>query len=335
MIEQAILKLSDGKNLSSKEAKGTFEEIMSGKANEIQIASFLVGLKEKGETVEEIAAAAEVMRGKMISKKFPGIIVDTCGTGGSGKNKFNISTISAFVIAGCGLKVAKHGNRAASGRIGSADVLEALGINLQIPAHAAFEALEKVGISFFFAPTFHKAMKYAAPVRKKLKIRTIFNILGPLCNPALANVQVIGVFDKNLIRPLAEVLKKLGGKASFLVHSEDGLDEVSISAATYAVELKNKRIRELKIKPSDFGIRQAKLQNIHGGDAQENAKIMLGILKGKLGPKRDIVLMNASLALIAAGKAKTFKQAFKLAGKSIDSGNALEKLAQLRAFYQI
>jgi anthranilate phosphoribosyltransferase len=335
MIDKLIAKLVEKKGLTAYEAKKAFEEIMSGKASEVEISSFLVALKEKGETVEEITAAARVMRSKMISQKIPGIVVDTCGTGGSGKNKFNISTVSAFVVAGCGLKVAKHGNRAASGRVGSADLLEALGINLNTAASVSFDALKRVGISFFFAPTFHRAMKYAAPVRKKLKIRTIFNILGPLCNPAGANIQVIGVFDKSLILPVAEVLKKLGSRACFVVHSDDGLDEVSIAAKATVAELKHGRIRQYKISPLDFGIKKQPLEGIRGGDAHENARILLEILKGKTGPKRDIVLMNASLALVAAGKAKNFKEGFKLAAESIDSQNALNKLEELREFYYI
>lgn len=331
MIKECIKKLANLKNLSAHETEAVFNEVTCGAATPSQIAAFLTALAIKGETSEEIAAAAKVMRKKSLKINCgvkPKTLLDTCGTGGSGINAFNISTCSAFVIAGCGVKVAKHGNRSSSG-CGSADVLEALGVNLAMPRQKVEESIKKIGIGFMFAPLFHSSMKYASGVRKEIGIRTIFNILGPLTNPAGANTQVLGVCKKELVNKLCEVLKKLGVKRAFVVHGSDLLDEITITGPTYIAELKNNRISRFTVTPADFGFKKASNASIMGGDAGKNASIILKILKGEESPRRNIVLMNASCALVASGIAKNFKDGVRIASESIDSGAALNKLRQL------
>src|SRR3989338_1035721 len=334
MIKEAIAKLVDGKNLDSKEAEEAMEEIMSGKSTDAQIAGFLVALRLKEETVDEITSFARVMRQKAKKIDFDSpneIIVDTCGTGGDNSGTFNISTAAAFVLAGADLKVAKHGNKSASSKCGSADVLEALGVNLEATSESAAECIKKIGIGFLYAPLFHNAMKYAIGPRKELGVRTVFNILGPLTNPANAKVQIIGVFDPNLTEALAYVLKNLGLKSALVVHGS-GLDEITTTGATKISELSEGKVRTYYIKPEDFGFRQNKLSEIQAKSIQENADSLLDVLKGGNGAKRNIVLMNAGAAIYIAGKASDINEGIEIAKQSIDSGKALEKLNLLRDF---
>lgn len=336
MIKQAISKIVDGKNLTQAEMTKAFGEIMNGQAEPAQISAFITALRIKGETVDEITAAARVMRKFAttidIKTSKSDIIVDTCGTGGSGKNTFNISTTVAFVVAGCGIKVAKHGNRSASSQCGSADVLEGLGVNLKLSPQQVEECAKSIGIGFLFAPLFHSAMKYAVPVRKAIRIRTIFNILGPLSNPANATSQILGVYDKKLTTIMAKVLGNLGVKRAFVVHGLDGLDEISIAAPTQISELKNKKVKTYVIMPRKYSIKKAPLKAIKGGNAQENAQAVLSVLKGRKGPKQNTVLLNAAYAIYASGIARTIKEAIQKAQESIDSGAALKKLEQLKEF---
>lgn len=330
MIREAIEKAGKRIDLTSAEMRGSFNEIMSGQAVIADTKEFLAVLRAKGETVEEITAAAKVMREKAarIRVDEPALI-DTCGTGGTGINTFNISTTAAFVAAGSGIKVAKHGNRSASCQCGSADVLEALGVKIDVGPERVAESIREVGIGFLFAPSFHTAMKHAVLARKELGGRTIFNILGPLSNPANAAYQVIGVYDAKLTETLAGVLKNLGLKRAFVVHGMDGLDEITIADRTKVTELKDNKLKTYFVSPEDFKIKTARLEDLSGGSAKENAEIVIAILKGEQGPRRDVVLMNASAAIVCAGRAKDFKTGMKLAAESIDSGRALEKLSAL------
>ena len=345
MIKEAISKIVMKEDLTRQEAIDVMTEIMTGQATEAQIASFITALRMKGETVDEITGCAQVMREhatRIKVKKNPvdidrdeinidwETIVDTCGTGGDKTKTFNVSTATAFVVAGCGVVVAKHGNRAVSSKCGSADVLEELGINLELSSEKVGECLNKIGIGFLYAPLLHSAMKYAIGPRRQIGIRTIFNILGPLTNPADANAQVLGVYSADLTEKLAYVLKNLGSKSAFVVHGMDSVDEISITGETQISELKNGGIRTYKIKPEDFGIKRASSGDITGGNAGENAKIIYEILKGTKGPKRDIVIINAAAALTAAGKSKNIAEGIKLAEKSIDSGRALKKMEELK-----
>ena len=331
MIREAIEKVTRRLDLSEGEMRLCFDEIMSGKATPAQIGSFLTALRMKGETVDEITGAAKVMREKSIHIDAGKVeaIVDTCGTGGSLISTFNISTTVAFVVAGCGLRVAKHGNRSASGACGSADVLEALGVRVDIGPDLVQRCLLEIGIGFMYAPLFHNAMKYAIDPRKEIGIRTIFNILGPLSNPANATSQLIGVCDAKLTEMVAQVLKRLGTKRAFIVYGTDSLDEITITGKTRVTELKAGRIRTYYVTPGEFGFKRARLEDIEGGDVKSNAEIVLSVLKGERGPCRDVVLMNASAALVSGFKAKDFKAGVKLAMESIDSGRALDKLLKL------
>ena len=328
-IKEATAKVVCFENLTERQMRSVFGEIMSGKATSSQIGAFITALRMKGETVDEITGAARVMREKATRIKVRGTVLDTCGTGGTGIKRFNISTTVAFVLAGCGVKVTKNGNRAASSHCGSADVLEQLGVKLDVSAKVTEKCLKNIGIGFLFAPLFHGAMKHAAGPRKEIGIRTIFNILGPLCNPASATCQVLGVFDERLTEPMAKVLKNLGTKRAFVVHGMDNLDEVTIAGKTKITELHNGRIRSYHVNPKTFGVKNAALKDIKGGSAKENAGIIKSILTGEIGPRRDVVLINSSVALMAAGKAKSFKEGVKLAAISIDSAQALEKLEKL------
>lgn len=332
MIRDAIDKVAKKIDLTEDETRQVFDEIMSGRAANGQIVSFLKFLSAKGETVEEIAGAVRVMREKSLKiDPGPGDIVDTCGTGGSPIDTFNISTTAAFVVAGCGLKVAKHGNRGASSRCGSADVLEALGVKLDAGVSVVEKCLREIGIGFMFAPLFHSAMKYAAGPRKEIGARTIFNVLGPLSNPAGAKSQVVGVYEARLVDLLAGVLKNLGSRRAFVVHGMDTLDEITIAGETKIAELNEGKIKMYNISPEKFGLKRAKLEDIKGGTAKDNAKILLSVLKDEKSPRRDVVLLNAAAALVAGFKAKDFKEGISLAGESIDSGRASDKLRQLIA----
>ncbi|PIU82848.1 MAG: anthranilate phosphoribosyltransferase [Elusimicrobia bacterium CG06_land_8_20_14_3_00_38_11] len=347
MIKEAIAKVVQKENLTEKEAIDVMTEIMTAQATESQIASFITALRMKGETIDEITGCAKVMREhatKIIVKKHAvdidrdeinidwETIVDTCGTGGDKTKTFNVSTATAFVAAGAGVVVAKHGNRAVSSKCGSADVLEELGINLELPREKVEECINKIGIGFLYAPLLHSAMKYAIGPRRQIGIRTIFNILGPLTNPAGANAQVLGVYSPDLTETLAFVLKNLGSKSAFVVHGIDAIDEISITGKTQISELKNGIIKTYTVKPEDFGLKKAKVGDIAGGDAKENAKIILDILTGKKGPKRDIVLLNTAAVLTAAGKSKNFKEGIELAQRSIDLGKALKKFEELKKY---
>jgi len=335
MITEALKKVIEFKDLNEEEAEAVMKEIMSGNAKPTQIAAILTALRMKGETIEEITAFAKIMR-EFSLKINPDVpkLLDTCGTGGDNLNTFNISTATAFVVS-VYVPVAKHGNKAVSSKSGSADVLEALGVNLNVPIERVKESIEKIGIGFLFAPNFHPAMKYATPVRRELGIRTVFNVLGPLTNPANANYQLMGVYDETLTEKLANVLKNLGLKGALVVHGS-GMDEITTIGKTKISELKNGEVKSYYIEPEDFGIKRAKLEDIKGGDAEENAKIIRNIFEGEeVGAKRDIVVLNAAYALYIAEEAKDVEGGIKLAEKSIDSGKALKKLEDLIEFYRL
>ena len=330
MIRESIHKLIEKKDLSRQEAYDTMTEIMSGNASEPLIASFLTALRMKGEVVAEIAGCAQAMREKStkIETKRANVI-DTCGTGGDSLGTFNISTAAAIVASGAGAVVAKHGNRAISSRCGSADVLKALGVSIEIPKERVEQCLDNVGIAFLFAPLMHGAMKYAAPVRRELGIRTVFNVLGPLTNPAGAQRQVIGVFDGRLTELLARVLLDLGTERAMVVHGEGGLDEISTIGKTLVSELKDGAISSYEFHHSSVGISSGRLADIAGGDAELNAGIIRDILDGKKKSQRNIVVLNAGAAIYISGKAATFLDGVKLAEESIDSQKAKNKLQEL------
>ncbi len=336
MIPQLLAKLVEKKDLSESEIEKAFEFIMDGKATPAQIAAFITALRMKGETVEEICGAAKAMIKKAhtvhIRKEKEDILLDVCGTGGDAHNTFNISTACAFVLAAGGIKIAKHGNRSVSSKCGSADVLEALGVKIELSSEAVKRCIEQIGIGFLFAPLFHPAMKYAALPRREIGIRTIFNILGPLTNPARVNAQVLGVFSPMLTEKLAQVLKRLGLKKAAVVSGMDGMDEVSICAKSKVSFLQNGVIESFEIDPEDFGIKRASIADIRGGDAKKNAEIIIGVLSGEKGPKRDAVLMNASLGFVVAERAKDIKEGIEIAEDIIDRGDALKKLKDFVRF---
>ena len=329
MIREAISLLVAGHSLTMEQAAQTMEEIMAGQATPAQFGAFVTALRLKGETVDEIAGLASVMRAKAIRVPVSGPVVDTCGTGGDGSSTFNISTAAAFVAAGAGLKVAKHGNRAASSRCGSADVLEALGVKIDLTAEQVGRCLDEVGIGFMFAPSFHPAMKHAAGPRREIGIRTVFNILGPLTNPAGAKAQVIGVPEASLTLKMAQVLQRLGCRHALVVHGEDGLDEITISGETQVCELRHGTISSYSVSPEDFGVNRASLDALRGGTPQENAQMLRQVLAGAPGPQRQVVLMNAAAALVVGEKVSTLREGMELAGEAIDSGRALAKLEGL------
>jgi anthranilate phosphoribosyltransferase len=330
MIRESIHKLIEKKDLSRQEAYDTMTEIMSGNASEPLIASFLTALRMKGEVVNEIAGCAQAMREKStkIETKHANVI-DTCGTGGDLLGTFNISTAAAIVACGAGVVVAKHGNRAISSRCGSADVLKALGVNIEIPKERVEQCLDDVGIAFLFAPLMHGAMKYAAPVRRELGIRTVFNVLGPLTNPAGARRQVIGVFDGRLTELLARVLLELGTERAMVVHGEGGLDEISTLGKTTISELKDGTISSYEFHHSSVGISSGTLADVAGGDAELNASIIRNILGGKKNSQRNITVLNGGAAIYISGKAPTLLDGIKLAEESIDSQKAKKKLQEL------
>ena len=330
MIKEAIHMLVNNINLSESEMAECMREIMEGRASDAQIGAFLSALSMKGETVEEITGAAKIMREKATTIRAPEGVLDTCGTGGDMSHTFNISTTVAFVVAGTGLPVAKHGNRSVSSRSGSADVLEALGVKIDLPPGKVEQCLFDTGFGFLFAPLFHPAMKYAIGPRREMGIRTIFNILGPLTNPAGAKRQILGVFADRLTERLAMVLGNLGAIHAMVVHGEDGLDEVSVTDKTKVSRWKDSEIDNFSIAPEDFGIWRTTIDHIRGGNKEDNAAITISILKGEKSPKRDIVLMNSALALVVGGKTEDFKDAFSIAADSIDSGMALKKLAEVK-----
>lgn len=333
MIQKAIQKLVDGKNLSEQEIMDAMSCIMEGDATQAQIGSFITALRIKGETIEEITGCAKVMREKA-DNIVPEVeyYIDTCGTGGDGANTFNISTAASFVAAAGGAVIAKHGNRSVSSRSGSADVLEALKVNINLTPEQVKKCIEKVGIGFMFAPVFHKSMKYAAGPRKELGIRTIFNVLGPLTNPANARGQVLGIFDGRMAEPIANVLVNLNVERALVIHGLDGLDEITTADSTLISEVKNGEIKVYYITPEDYGLRKVGREDLTGGDAASNAEIIRGIFSGEKGPKRDIVLMNAAAALYVGKAAETMREGMEKAADIIDSGKALQKLVELQQF---
>jgi len=329
MIEEAISKLVGGTDLSRAEAARAMTEIMSGDATSSQIAAFITALAMKGETVDEITGCAEVMREKVTPvrcSKRP--LIDTCGTGGDKSGTFNISTATAIVAAAAGATVAKHGNRAASSRCGSADVLEELGVRVDMPPEKVEDCLEQAGIGFMFAPVFHKSMKYAAQPRRELGIRTVFNLVGPVTNPARADCQVMGIFAPELTEPMAMVLGNLGATRAFVVWGA-GLDEVTIAGPTRVSEVRDGRVRTYEITPEELGVGTGSVDDLKGGDVKTNAAIITDILAGREGPPREIVVANAGVGLVVAGLVSTFREGTDLARDAIDSGRARDKLEQL------
>jgi len=330
MIKEAINLLVNNISLTEPEMALCMGYIMEGKATDSQIGAVLTALRIKGETVEEITGAARMMRKMATTIKAPEGVLDTCGTGGDMSHTFNISTTTAFVVAGAGTPVAKHGNRSVSSQSGSADVLEALGVKIDLQPDRVEKCLFETGFGFLFAPLFHPAMKYAIGPRREMGIRTIFNILGPITNPAGAKRQILGVFAGKLTDTLAQVLGNLGAVDAIVVHGEDGLDEVSLSGKTKVARFRDGKVENFQIEPEDFGIWRSAIDSIRGGNKEENAAITLSVLHGEKGPKRDIILMNSAVALIAAGKSTDFKTAFSMAAASIDSGMALKKLEEVK-----
>ncbi|MFC1846606.1 anthranilate phosphoribosyltransferase [Chloroflexota bacterium] len=332
MIKEAIKTLVEGNSLTTAQAQEVMQEIMDGEATPAQFGAFVTALRLKGETVDEIIGLAKTMRAKAVPVDIDEPLVDTCGTGGDAAGTFNISTAAAFVAAAAGLKVAKHGNRAMSSNCGSADVLEALGVKIDHGAEGVKRCIEEVGIGFMFAVVFHPAMKYAAPPRCEIGIRTVFNILGPLTNPAGARAQVIGVADETMAARIAQALQGLGCCHGLVVHGESGIDEIAISGRSLIYEVKDGKIKNYYISPADFGLSEHNIESIKGSTAEENAEILRKILGGEKGPRRDIVLMNAAAALLAGDKAENLREGFKMAEETIDSGKAKAKLEQLIAF---
>ncbi|MBI3954283.1 MAG: anthranilate phosphoribosyltransferase [Chloroflexi bacterium] len=333
-IREAIQKVVEGASLSQDEAAAVMGEMMEGQATPAQIGAFLVALRLKGETVEEIAGLARTMREKAHRVHISDAVVDTCGTGGDSAGTFNISTAAAFVVAGLGVKVAKHGNRAMSSGCGSADVLEALGVKISLGPEGVRRCLDEVGVGFMFAQAFHPAMRHVAGARREIGIRTVFNILGPLTNPAGAQHQVIGVADTALAPKMAAALQLLGARHVLLVHGQDGLDELSLSGPSAVWELRDGRVREYTVTPEDAGLTRAPRAALAGGSAQENAAILRGVLSGERGPRREVVLLNAAAALVAADRARDLREGAHLAAQSLDSGWARQKLEGLTKLSQ-
>jgi len=346
IITEAVRALVDRRDLSRIEAAAAMEAIMSGAATNAQIAAFLTALRMKGETVEELIGFAQVMRQKAVRVRAHAgevvgatgtdreMLIDTAGTGGDASGTFNVSTATAFVVAGAGLKVAKHGNRSVSSLCGSADVVETLGINIELPPAKIGRCVDEVGIGFLYAPVLHTAMKHVMAARREMGIRTVFNMLGPLTNPAGANAQIIGVYSDALTEPLARVLAELGTLRAFVVHGADGLDEISNTGPSHISEVHEGVVRSSTVRPEDFGLPKASIQDLRGGDRAENAQIIRQVLAGEPGPRRDIVLMNAAAVLVLGGKARDFKEGVTMAAVAIDSGAAAAKLAGLVALSQ-
>jgi anthranilate phosphoribosyltransferase len=335
MIKACIGRLAEGKSISGEEAYGALRAIMTGEATPAQIAAFITALRIRGETPDIIAGAARAMREQFTAvEPHHARVVDTCGTGGDGAHTFNISTAAALVTAGAGVPVAKHGNKSVSSHCGSADVLAELGVNITVDATVMSACLKEVGIAFLFAPSLHPAMKHAIGPRREIGIRTIFNILGPLSNPAGAKRGVLGVYSKDLATVLAEALVQLGAEHMFVVHGEDGLDEISIAAPTHLAEVRDGAVRTYRLHPSEYGIKPAKPEDLRGGDPADNATIIRAVLDGQQGPRRDIVLLNAAVAIMTGEQAASIEEGIKAAANAIDSGAARAKLEQLITFTQ-
>jgi anthranilate phosphoribosyltransferase len=347
MITDVLHRIANqGQSLSREEARITMSEVLTGQCTDAQIAALLVALHMKGETVEEIVGFAEAIRaaaaplavpeGSTIDVSGTGrdALVDTCGTGGDASGTFNISTATALVAAGSGVRVAKHGNRSVTSKCGSADVMEALGVNITLPPSRVSECLQEVGIAFLFAPAMHSAMKYVQPARRELRLRTVFNLLGPLTNPARASAQVVGVYSYDLVEKLAEALGMLGLRRALVVHGLDGLDEITITGPSRVAEVRDGQVRSYEVTPEEFGLQRAPIEAISGGDAAANAAIIHTVLGGTKSACRDVVLLNAAAALVASGRVDHLRDALPLAARSIDSGAAAEKLRALAAFSQ-
>jgi anthranilate phosphoribosyltransferase len=340
-ITEGIRKVVEGRHLDRSEAESLMNEIMNGKATDAQIASFLTALRMKCETVDELIGFAKVIRAKAVpilprlaeGSSESGLeretLVDTCGTGGDASGTFNISTAAAFVVAGAGVRVAKHGNRSVSSMCGSADVIEALGVALDLVPDSIARCIEEAGIGFLYAPLLHDAMRYVVHARREMKIRTVFNLLGPICNPAGARAQVLGVYNEDLTEIMAQVLCELGTYRAFVVHGSDGLDEITISGESKISEVIHGEVRTYYVTPEDFGIERASIEEIRGGDAAQNAEIILDILSNKGGVKSDVVLLNAAAGIVAGGKAESLHEGIQLARESIRSGNAMDRLKRL------
>ncbi len=326
-----IGKIANGEELTESEAEGAFESLMTGSATPAQVGAFLLGLRVRGEAISEITGAARIMRAKALKVEAPPNAIDTCGTGGDGAGTFNISTAAALVAAACGVPVAKHGNRAMSSKSGTADVLSALGVSLDATPEMTARALREANIGFLFAQRHHSAMKYVAPVRQELGTRTIFNLLGPLSNPAGAKRQLLGVFDQKWIVPMVEALSRLGSERAWVVHGSDGLDEITTTGPTFVAELKGDQIRTFEIVPEDAGLKRAKLEDLKGGDVETNAAALKTLLHGRGGPYRDIVTLNAGAALVIADKAPDIKTGTEMALEAIMSGKAIKTLEALAA----
>jgi len=329
MIQEAIAKLADGGSLTSEEATTVMTEIMDGQATPAQFGALVTALRVKGETVDEITAFAQVMRSKAQPLDTTAEVVDTCGTGGDGSGTFNVSTAAAFVVAGAGQPVAKHGNRAASSRCGSADVLTELGVKVDLTADQVEQCIERANIAFMFAPVFHPSMRFAAGPRREIAIRTVFNILGPLTNPARPRYQILGISDPRLLENMARALANLGATHALVVHGHDGLDELSLSGPTDVCELRDGWTTRYQLAPEDVGLEPAPVAAVRGGDAGENATIMRAILAGESGPRRDIVLLNAAAALYAANRTPNIRTGLAMAGDALDSGAAARALDAL------
>jgi len=317
-----LAKLSDGSSLTIEQSEATFEQIMSGGVDPMQLSAFLMALRVRGETVEEIIGGAKVLRNRVLTLNAPAQAVDTCGTGGDGIGTYNISTAAAIVTAAAGAVVAKHGNRSVSSKSGSADVLKALGASFDIEVADHEESLKKFGFTFMFAPSHHHAMKHVAPVRSALKLRTIFNLIGPLSNPAKTRNQILGVYDKRWVRPMAEVLQALGSDHVWVVHGEDGLDELTVTGKTLVAELKGGTITEFEVHPRDAGLPLSSLESLKGGEAEENARAITALLNGETSSYRDIVVFNSAAALLVSGVVENLVQGAKRASAAIDSGKA-------------
>ena len=328
-LKPVIAKVADGQPLSREEAREAFDIIMSGQATPAQIGAFLMALRVRGETVEEISGAVEVMREKMLPVEAPADAIDIVGTGGDASGSYNISTASAFVVAGCGVPVAKHGNRALSSRSGAADVLAALGVKLDLPPERIAACIREAGVGFMFAPAHHAAMKHVGPVRVEIGVRTIFNLLGPLSNPAGVKRQMTGVFAPQWVEPLAHVLKALGAEAAWIVHGEGGLDEISPAGETKVAALENGEVRTFTITPEEAGLPRHDLEAIRGGDAETNARALRAVLEGERNAYRDAVLLNAGASLVVAGRAADIREGAEMAADSIDSGRARAALERL------
>jgi anthranilate phosphoribosyltransferase len=333
-LKPTLAILQSGRPLTASEASTAFEVILSGEASPAQIGSFVTALRVRGETIDEIAAGVSVMRANAMKVKTPTHVLDTCGTGGDGSGSYNISTAVAIVAAACGAYVAKHGTLAQSSKSGSSDVLQALGVELNLTATALEQCINEVGIGFLFAPNHHAAMRHVAPIRKELGFRTIFNLLGPLSNPAGANRQLLGVFDKQWVEPLAHVLKKLGSERAWVVHGSDGMDELTTTGPSTVASLRKGEINVFEVTPEDAGLARAKPEDLVGGAPDENAAAMTALLEGEMGAYRDIVLLNTAAALVVCHKAETLKEGVEMAALAIDDGGARAVLANLVATSQ-